>query len=632
MDHDEGDLISVGESSTGSQKRSKKITKRKREQADRIEYTQMNYNKTYSTQKKEHWRFFVFRNTLRQIQAHNRKYKNKEIGFAVGITQFADLTQEEFANLLQSRPGNIDRSIRNFNAGGLTSPESFDWREIGAVSRVTDQGTCSSCWAIAACGAIEAQRFIHNGTLEPLSHQNLVDCSHSYGNNGCSGGEAEQAYDYVRDHGVMTDSDYPYVEDDQQCKQQGYITKVTGYFMVERDEDHIAKALANHGPISVSIDAGWLRIYRHGVFDNSIGCRTGENDTNHAVLLVGYGSEGGVDYWIAKNSWGPTWGEEGFFRLKKGENTCGVKKMKLLLVAVLVLVADALSVKEEWQQFKLDHGKTYRSLVEEKLRYSIFQDNVRKIKEHNEKYDKGAVSYAMKVTQFADMTEQEFLDLLKMQSKGLKSLNGEVFDSTGIEAADSLDWRKKGAVTEVGAMEGQIFLKNGSLDSLSSQNLVDCATNEYENAGCHGGMMDNAFRYVIKNGIETDKEYPYKAIDEKCRQKKHTHKFSKYLDIKPDEEDIAKALSAVGPISAAMEASTISFYSHGIVDSTTGCSNDFSDLNHGVLIVGYQTEGDDDYWIVKNSWGLKWGEKGYMKLRRNVNACGIKYVTSFPQL
>ncbi|VEN51728.1 unnamed protein product [Callosobruchus maculatus] len=322
--------------------------------------------------------------------------------------------------------------------------------------------------------------------------------------------------------------------------------------------------------------------------------------------------------------------------------------MKLLLVAVLVLVADALSVKEEWQQFKLDYGKTYRSLVEEKLRFSIFQDNVRKIKEHNGEYDKGVVSYAMKVTQFADMTEREFMDLLKTQSKGLKSLKtGEVFDSTGIEAADSIDWREKGAVTEVknqlrcgscwafsavGAMEGQIFLKNGSLESLSPQNLVDCATSVYNNDGCNGGLMDNAFQYVIKNGIETEQKYPYKGVDEKCRQKEHTHKFRKYLDIDPDEKDIAKALSARGPISAAMEASRLPFYSHGIVDGKSKCSNHPSDLNHGVLLVGYQTEGDDDYWIVKNSWGTDWGEQGYFKLRRNVNACGIKYVTSFPQL
>ncbi|CAH1995705.1 unnamed protein product [Acanthoscelides obtectus] len=268
-----------------------------------------NYNKTYSTPEEENYRYFVFLNSLRQIENLNRRYRNNEIGFSTGVTQFADLTQEEFDDMLHRHFKNapVTETLKSFDSGDPSAPESFDWRERGAVTRVIDQGTCSSCWAIAACGAIEAQRFIHNGTLEPLSHQNLVDCSGSYGNNGCSGGEAEQAYDFVRDHGIMADADYPYVEDDQQCKQKGYVTKVKGYFMVERNEVQIAKALASHGPISVSMDAGWLRIYRHGIFDNSIGCKTGENDTNHAVLLVGYGSKGGVDYWIAKNSWGATW-------------------------------------------------------------------------------------------------------------------------------------------------------------------------------------------------------------------------------------------------------------------------------------------------------------------------------------
>ncbi|CAH2014517.1 unnamed protein product [Acanthoscelides obtectus] len=121
----------------------------------------------------------------------------------------------------------------------------------------------------------------------------------------------------------------------------------------------------------------------------------------------------------------------------------------LVVVATLVLVACASSIKEEWQQFKLIHGKTYRSLVEDKNRFSIFQDNVRMIQEHNKKYESGEVSYSMEVTQFADMTQQEFRDLLKTQGKAIRPRNGLEFDSTGIETVTAIDWRKKGAVTAV---------------------------------------------------------------------------------------------------------------------------------------------------------------------------------------
>ncbi|CAH2014509.1 unnamed protein product [Acanthoscelides obtectus] len=317
----------------------------------------------------------------------------------------------------------------------------------------------------------------------------------------------------------------------------------------------------------------------------------------------------------------------------------------LVVVATLVLVACASSIKEEWQQFKLIHGKTYRSLVEDKNRFSIFQDNVRMIQEHNKKYESGEVSYSMEVTQFADMTQQEFRDLLKTQGKAIRPRNGLEFDSTGIETVTAIDWRKKGAVTAVknqhqcsscwafsavGSIEGQLFLKNKTLIDLSVQQLVDC-TNKYGNIGCNGGRMDSAFEYVMDHGIQSEESYPYTAQDGECKRNGYVVKIKKYVDLK-DEKEVTEAVSSKGPVTAAIHASTMSFYSHGIVDKRSGCSSLPEDLDHAVLIVGYGSEDGVDYWIVKNSWGVKWGEHGYVRIKRNVNACGIALDNSYPVL
>ncbi|CAH2014515.1 unnamed protein product [Acanthoscelides obtectus] len=316
----------------------------------------------------------------------------------------------------------------------------------------------------------------------------------------------------------------------------------------------------------------------------------------------------------------------------------------LVVVATLVLVACASSIKEEWQQFKLIHGKTYRSLVEDKNRFSIFQDNVRMIQEHNKKYESGEVSYSMEVTQFADMTQQEFRDLLKTQGKAIRPRNGLEFDSTGIETVTAIDWRKKGAVTAVknqhqcsscwafsavGSIEGQLFLKNKTLIDLSVQELVDCANGKYKNYACDGGRMNNAFEYVMDHGIQSEESYPYHASPGRCRHNPYVAKIKSFVVLK-DEKELTEAVSSKGPVSTAIDASTLRFYKNGILDKNSDCGDSLMDLNHGVLTVGYGSEDGVDYWIVKNSWGVKWGEHGYVRIERNVNTCGIAVSNSYP--
>nr|CAI5834792.1 unnamed protein product [Callosobruchus analis] len=237
------------------------------------------------------------------------------------------------------------------------------------------------------------------------------------------------------------------------------------------------------------------------------------------------------------------------------------------------------------------------------------------------------------------MTHQEFLDLLKLQGLPVQPRNALKFDATGIEEKDEVDWRKEGAVTPiknqgncgscwafsaVGAVEGQFFRKNGTLVSLSAQELVDCATEEYGNKGCRGGLMDQAFDFIQDEGIETDELYPYRGYRGECDSSDtFVTKVKSYVDL-ADEKEMAKAVSAKGPVAVAIDASDLASYSHGIVDETN--------LNHGVLVVGYGSENGVNYWIVKNSWGSRWGDNGYFKLKRGVRACGIGLYNTYPVL
>ena len=215
----------------------------------------------------------------------------------------------------------------------------------------------------------------------------------------------------------------------------------------------------------------------------------------------------------------------------------------------------------------------------------------------------------------------------------------------GFEAPAEIDWRTKGAVTEVkdqgqycgscwafsstGSLEGQHFRKTGKLVSLSEQNLLDC-TDDYGNQGCDGGFMDNAFKYVYNNhGIDTEISYPYQGMEYfRCRFSNATVGATDkgYVDIpKGDEDALAKAVATVGPVSVAIDAShdSFMFYSHGIYQERA-CSSE--NIDHAVLVVGY----NPGFWIVKNSWGTEWGDNGYVKMKRGINMCAIASFASYP--
>ncbi|XP_035827889.1 LOW QUALITY PROTEIN: probable cysteine protease RD19D [Aplysia californica] len=228
----------------------------------------------------------------------------------------------------------------------LVAPEHFDVTGTGAVTSVKNQGLAGTCWAFATIGNLEGQYFMktkENATSH--SPEQLSDCSSFYDKKtkhwtcGLYGGWPNAAYQYVKQTGgINTDADYPYFIGSWQVQQVPICSamikpekfvpgiKVKDYQYVPKDEGAIAKFLIKNGPLSIVFDAHDLLGYSGGVVKPD-SCTP--KNTNHCVLLVGYGHDkkSGLDYWKFKNSWGQTWGEDGYFRMQRGVGACGVNLM-----------------------------------------------------------------------------------------------------------------------------------------------------------------------------------------------------------------------------------------------------------------------------------------------------------------
>ncbi|KAI3802413.1 hypothetical protein L1987_30545 [Smallanthus sonchifolius] len=289
------------------------------------------HGKFYNALGEKEKRFQIFKDNIRYIEEHN----SGDHSYKLGLNKLADLSVEEY-RLTYTGAKKIDskRKLNNVKSdrysvrSGDDLPDSFDWRTKGAVAAVKDQGSCGSCWAFSTIGSVEAVNQIVTGDLITLSEQELVDCDTSY-NQGCNGGDMDYAFDFiVKNGGIDTDKDYPYTGKDGRCdsaRKNAKVVSIDGYEDVPvNNEAALQKAAANQ-PITVAIEASSrdFQFYTSGVFSGSCG-----TDLDHGVVVVGYGTENGKDYWIVRNSWGAEWGEEGYIRMERNIKTktgkCGI--------------------------------------------------------------------------------------------------------------------------------------------------------------------------------------------------------------------------------------------------------------------------------------------------------------------
>lgn len=317
--------------------------------------------------------------------------------------------------------------------------------------------------------------------------------------------------------------------------------------------------------------------------------------------------------------------------------------------AVVITPADR-DLDSRWDEWKGVHLKNYADNNGETMRRLVWEENLKKIQLHNLDHSLNKKTFRLGMNKYGDLRVDEVRSTMNgyMHSNTTKTVGSTFLKPNNVQVPDTVDWRTKGYVTPVkdqgqcgscwafsttGSLEGQTFHKTGKLVSLSEQNLVDCSRKE-GNMGCEGGLMDQGFQYVKDNsGIDTESCYPYEARDEKCHYETScdSAEVTGFTDVPSgDEEALKEAVATVGPVSVAIDASHQSFqlYESGVY-SEPECSS--SQLDHGVLVVGYGTEDGKDYWLVKNSWGESWGLQGYIKMSRNAsNQCGIATSASYP--
>jgi C1A family cysteine protease len=287
------------------------------------------FDKQYDTMEL-FYRFGVYKQNRAKIDAHN----HGDHSYQLGENQFMDLTGDEFERNYLSGIVKKGTTYRNSLLGaeaactqanfGKAKSSSIDWTAKGMVTQVKNQGQCGSCWAFSTTGSVESHVAIKSGKPPvSLSEQELVDCSSSYGNQGCNGGLMDYGFEYIMANGICAESAYPYTASQGTCKQCTKVAEITGCQDIPQgDPDQLKGALESSGPVSIAVEADQLafQFYHGGVLTGNCGTKL-----DHGVLLVGFSDTDEQPFWKVKNSWGATWGEQGYLRIAQAQDKCGVE-------------------------------------------------------------------------------------------------------------------------------------------------------------------------------------------------------------------------------------------------------------------------------------------------------------------
>lgn len=290
------------------------------------------YGKCYDEVEEEAARQQIWQENFLYVTQHNYEAAQGNHTFTVDMNEFADLTTEEWSGMLlgtRARPSaeSFCDSTYVRDPFNLALPKKVNWSHKGYVTPVKDQKQCGSCWAFSATGSLEGQHFKKTQKLVSLSEQNLVDCSHPEGNEGCQGGLMDNAFKYISTHGIESEEAYPYMAKQETCTydKEKVAATLTGCVDIpEGSETHLQDAAAKIGPISVGIDANHksFQLYSEGVYYEQACSQT---RLDHGVLVVGYGADDDKEYWTVKNSWGTKWGMSGYIHMSRNkENNCGI--------------------------------------------------------------------------------------------------------------------------------------------------------------------------------------------------------------------------------------------------------------------------------------------------------------------